>query len=335
MPRNDDHYMRNRGVRKPRAPYGDYSQAEDQDSEPEASRKSSENGARSNRQDSFRASRGAQPASFRELDRKAREEAEEEKEKKKKKDRKRLFNLLSNEALCLAIIFAMIATFNYMASDYTGEYLTSNPQLGLVKLSLLRRAASVEGELCYGRYPNMQMVGGVDPGKPNQRMEFSTPQEWQDAGNLPHKAVFLGTISSSAATGTLVDARGKYKLKLEKNMVASMFRQFQAHLPVLPTFQPPTWVKTEKPLIAPVKPGFSREEQIRQLQLPTLRKQLEEEHLLKETPAKQPGKLRANPATFKDSFDYSKYRRFQQNNAYPGRLDSGQSNYRLDSGKAR
>ncbi len=334
MPRNDDHYMRNRGVRKPRAPYGDYSSADDQGSEDMEPARAPDNGARSNRQDSFRASRGA-PASFRELDRKAREEAEEEKEKKRKKDRKRLFNLLSNEALCLAIIFAMIATFNYMSSDYTGEYLTSNPQLGLVKLSLLRRAASVEGELCYGRYPNMQMVNSVDPGKPNQRMEFSTSQEWQEAGNLPHKAVFLGTISSSAAVGTLVDARGKYKLKLEKNMVASVFRQFQAHLPVLPTFQPPTWVKTEKPLIAPTKPGFSREEQIRQLQLPALRKQLEEEHLLKETPAKQPGKRGVNPATFKDSFDYSKYRRFQQNSAYPGRLDPGQTHYRLDNGKAR
>ena len=96
-----------------------------------------------------------------------------------------------------------------------------------------------------------------------------------------------------------------------------------------------TWFFAEKPLIAPAKPGFSREEQIRQLQLPALRKQLEEEHLLKETPAKQPGKRGVNPATFKDSFDYSKYRRFQQNSASPARLDPGQSHYRLDSGKAR
>ncbi|HMY56023.1 MAG TPA: hypothetical protein PK671_23860, partial [Candidatus Obscuribacter sp.] len=106
MPRNDDHYMRNRGVRKPRNPYGDYSSADDQISEDTEPARAPDNGARSNRQDSFRASRGA-PASFRDLDRKAREEAEAEKENKRKKDRKRLFNLLSNEALCLAIIFAM------------------------------------------------------------------------------------------------------------------------------------------------------------------------------------------------------------------------------------
>lgn len=224
-------------------------------------------------------------SSFEEMDRKAKEEEKEEKEKKKKA-RKRVFKLLSNEALCLAIIFAMIASFNWLASDFTGEYLTMDKTLGLVKLSLVRRAATIEGELSYGNRPNLILTGSADPTK-ESRMEFSTSPQWQANGNIPVKAVFLGKIESNAAKGTIIDAHGKYKVKLEKNMVASIFRQMQVHLPILPTFQPPTWVKknqfdgagvsTDPNVIAPQLPegqpigqglySRSRSEQIKELHL--------------------------------------------------------------------
>lgn len=219
------------------------------------------------------------------MDRKRKEEEKEEKDKKKKA-RKRVFKLLSNEALCLAIIFAMIASFNWLASDFTGEYLTMDKTLGLVKLSLVRRAATIEGELSYGNRPNLILTSSADPTK-ESRMEFSTSPQWQANGNLPVKAVFLGKIEANSAKGTIIDAHGKYKVRLEKNMVASIFRQMQVHLPILPTFQPPTWVKRNQfdgvgaatdpnvtapqlPAGQPVGQGLysrSRSEQIKELHL--------------------------------------------------------------------
>lgn len=36
--------------------------------------------------------------------------------------------------------------------------------------------------------------------------------------------MFLGKITSSAAVGTIIDTEGKYKVKLEKNVLASPFQ---------------------------------------------------------------------------------------------------------------
>lgn len=170
------------------------------------------------------------------------ESENEEREKSDKKKRKvRVIKLVSNEMLCLGIIFAMIAVFNWLSSDYTGEYVTMNRQLGMVKLSLVRRAATVEGSLIYGHSPNLELVGKADPSKTNVRLEFATNEQWEMMGRPARKAVFLGKITSSAAIGTIVDTEGKYKVKLEKNVLASIFRQLQVHLPIIPVSRPPTF----------------------------------------------------------------------------------------------
>ena len=168
---------------------------------------------------------------------------EDQKEEKgeKKKRKVRVIKLVSNEMLCLAIIFAMIAVFNWLSSDYTGEDVTMNRQLGMVKLSLVRRAATVEGSLIYGHSPKLELVGKADPTKPNVRMEFATNEQWEMMGRPARKAVFLGKITSSAAVGTIIDTEGKYKVKLEKNVLASVFRQLQVHLPIIPVSRPPTF----------------------------------------------------------------------------------------------
>lgn len=169
------------------------------------------------------------------------DEQEKEEKGEKKKRKARVIKLVSNEMLCLAVIFAMIAVFNWLSSDYTGEYVTMSRQLGMIKLSLVRRAATVEGSLIYGHSPNLELVGKADPSKPTVRMEFATNEQWEMMGRPARKAVFLGKITSSAAVGTIIDTEGKYKVKLEKNVLASVFRQLQVHLPIIPVSRPPTF----------------------------------------------------------------------------------------------
>jgi hypothetical protein len=228
---------------------------------------------------------------FRELDRRAKEEEAFEKKEKKRK-RKRLINLISNEALCLLVIFALIGLWNYIAGDFAGEYVAHDRSLGLVKISLVRNGDKLNGELVYAGSPCLYLQGDFDQQKPKQRLVFETDPELRLQGKAM-KAVFLGTVTSSEAKGTLVDAQGKYKLKLEKNLLASLFRLIQNSVPVVPAFRPPSWVNNEKPKsFLEGKPASTasspqsekmriqrlrREAEIKALNLGALKKQIEQE----------------------------------------------------------
>lgn len=196
--------------------------------------------------DDFRRAGARRPAPRRSLDPEAaRLEAEQarEAEAEKKRSRKRLFNLLGNESLCLIIIFSLIGAWNWTAADFSGEYLTTEPKLGLVKLSLIRRAATVDGELYYNNTAAMEMHGGKgEMGKP---LDFTFESEHNP--NFHHtplavnRARFVGTIDGSTAEGMIIDRFGSHEVKLTKNLLASAFSQLQAHIPALPSLQGPTF----------------------------------------------------------------------------------------------
>jgi len=163
---------------------------------------------------------------------------EEEKEEDAKTGRKRLFKLLGNEALCLLIIFGLIATFNWIATDYSGDYLGQTKQLRLVQLSLTRRATTIDAELNYGASGMLELDTGKDHPSPKENkaitLYFATPERWRTGGRRVWKAIFQGKIDGGKAVGTITDTKGSYKVSLEKNVLTSLFRQAQAHLPRLP-----------------------------------------------------------------------------------------------------
>jgi hypothetical protein len=162
-----------------------------------------------------------------------------EKEAEKKEKSKRLRALLSNQAICLVIIFALVAGFNWMATDGTGEYITQDNALGLVKLSLVREAGYVGGELSYKGTTNLEMQQGDQPKDQQIDLTFVAADPKLIRRGLITRARFIGAIDGSVADGAIVDARGSHDVKLTKNIVASLFKQLQHHTPSVPLPRPP------------------------------------------------------------------------------------------------
>jgi hypothetical protein len=162
-----------------------------------------------------------------------------EKETEKKEKAKRLRTLLSNQAICLVIIFALVAGFNWMATDCTGEYITQDNALGLVKLSLVREAGYVDGELSYKDTTNLEMQPGDQPKDQQIDLTFVAADPKLISRGLITRARFIGAIDGSIAEGAIVDAKGSHDVKLTKNVVASLFKQLQHHTPSVPLPRPP------------------------------------------------------------------------------------------------
>ncbi len=162
-----------------------------------------------------------------------------EKEAEKKEKGKRLRTLLSNQAICLVIIFALVAGFNWMAADYSGEYITQDNALGLVKLSLVREATYVDGELSYKGTTNLEMQQGDQPKEQQVDLTFVAADPKLISRGLITRARFIGAIDGSIAEGAIVDATGSHDVKLTKNIVASLFKQLQHHTPSVQLPRPP------------------------------------------------------------------------------------------------
>ncbi len=173
----------------------------------------------------------------RKVDSKGKSAAEKAAEKKEKA--KRLRTLLSNQAICLVIIFALVAGFNWMASDYSGEYINQDSKLGLVKLSLVREATYVDGELSYKGTTNLEMQQGDQPKDQQVDLTFLAANPKLISRGLITRARFIGTIDGSIAEGAIVDAKGSHNVKLTKNIVASLFKQLQHHTPSVQLPRPP------------------------------------------------------------------------------------------------
>lgn len=173
---------------------------------------------------------------------KSKGKSQTEKESEKKERKKRLRTLLGNQTICLAIIFALIAGYSWMAADYSGEYISQDSALGLVKLSLVREASYVDGELSYKGSTNLEMQQGDQPKEQQVDLTFIGTKPANSRMKRPGlitRARFIGTIDGTIAEGAIVDAKGKHTVKLTKNIVASLFKQLQHHTPSVPLPRPP------------------------------------------------------------------------------------------------
>lgn len=172
----------------------------------------------------------------------SRGKSQTEKASEKKEREKRLRTLLGNQTICLAIIFALIAGYSWMAADYSGEYISQDGALDLVKLSLVREATYVDGELSYKGTTNLEMQQGDQPKEQQVDLTFIAAKPANSRLNrrgLITRARFIGTIDGSIAEGVIVDAKGKHNIKLTKNIVASLFKQLQHHTPSVQLPRPP------------------------------------------------------------------------------------------------
>jgi len=164
----------------------------------------------------------------------------------KKEVRKKLLTLLSNQTACLVIIFALIGAYNWMSADYSGEFISQDKELGLVKLSLIRRATTIDGELYYNDTPALEMQQGKQPKEGQVDLTFTNQNPWAVRPGSIVRSRFIGTIDSSVAEGAIVDFHGSHEVRLTKNIVASLFRQLQAHIPTWRAPTPPPLFRVPK-----------------------------------------------------------------------------------------
>jgi hypothetical protein len=139
--------------------------------------------------------------------------------------------LLMNMGLFLFVVCMSWWGLTWMLSDVTGEYSANDPRLGIVRMSLVRRAANIKGELSYGSGAMLEMnTSKLDPDAKID-LTFELPQRWVDEGQTYRAVQFHGTIKEGIASGVIQDGAGVFPVKLEKNSIASVYRQIQSHLP--------------------------------------------------------------------------------------------------------
>lgn len=154
----------------------------------------------------------------------------------------KLIRLIGAEILCLLILFGMVSGANWMATDSSGDYVKQDPKMGTIKVSLIRRATNWEGELTYRRSAPMDLVTSEISASGKTRLTFATSDAMATKFHKKSGATFEGTIQNGKLQGLLVDAYGIHKLSLEKNVITSLFRQFQSHIPNFRPPDPPSWV---------------------------------------------------------------------------------------------
>jgi hypothetical protein len=171
----------------------------------------------------------------------------------KKAKRKKLYKLLGAEALCLGILFGLIGAFNWMAGDFSGDYMGRGRELGQIRLSLARldsaRAKAglkdeMEVEMEYGRHGLLSLRPGehvaVPAGDESFTLKMVSTSKVKRIFIKPWLATFTGHIEDGKVSGTIADTTGAYKISLEKNLMTSLFRKTQDHIPTAPSVPLPS-----------------------------------------------------------------------------------------------
>ncbi|MBS2005077.1 MAG: hypothetical protein JST44_26425 [Cyanobacteria bacterium SZAS LIN-5] len=143
----------------------------------------------------------------------------------------RMQMLLLNMGLVLFVICMSWWGLSWMLSDVTGEYSANDARLGIVRMSLVRRAANIKGELSYGSGALLEMTTPKLEPDTQIDLTFELPQRWVDQGQEYRAVHFHGTIKDGTASGVIRDGAQVFPVKLEKNSIASVYRQIQSHLP--------------------------------------------------------------------------------------------------------
>ncbi|MBI4532448.1 MAG: hypothetical protein HY711_00765 [Candidatus Melainabacteria bacterium] len=145
----------------------------------------------------------------------------------------------------LAVVLVLGALgVSWSLSDISGEYESLDPELGPVRLTLIRLPVSFKGQIAFGTgAPRLITDGKLVDGK-NLELKFQVPSE--DLATQSQTATFTGVIGTSTVEGNyftskefttlegvLEEGSSSWTLTLTRNALASLYRQLQSHLPWL------------------------------------------------------------------------------------------------------
>ncbi|MDZ4835318.1 MAG: hypothetical protein SGJ27_16190 [Candidatus Melainabacteria bacterium] len=138
--------------------------------------------------------------------------------------------LIGNMGMFLTILVLGILSCMWLFSDISGEYYMRG-QGTSVRMSLIRQATSLWGELTFGPGAVLELVTTELPKDEFINLTFETPQKLQRQGVPPRVVAFSGTIKEGVIVGEFIDGKRRLKAKLERSGINSVYRQIESHLP--------------------------------------------------------------------------------------------------------
>jgi hypothetical protein len=138
--------------------------------------------------------------------------------------------LLGNMAMFLSIVGAGIFACMWLFSDISGEYYMRG-QSSMVKMSLIRQPTNLWGELTFGPGAVLQLVTTDPPKDDAIDLTFETPQYLQQQGEPVRQVSFIGVAKDGEMAGEFTEGKRRFKAKLERSGINSVYRQIESHLP--------------------------------------------------------------------------------------------------------
>lgn len=138
--------------------------------------------------------------------------------------------LVGNMIMFLSILGAGILSCMWLFSDISGEYYIRG-QSSLVKMSLVRQPTNLWGELTFGPGAVLQLVTTDPPKDETINLTFETPPKLVRQGEPFRQVSFSGVVKEGEIAGEFFDGKRRFKAKLQRSGINSVYRQIESHLP--------------------------------------------------------------------------------------------------------
>src|SRR5262249_28360095 len=116
-------------------------------------------------------------------------------------------------------------------NDVSGEYQGMDPNIGVIKLTLIRKPAAMKGQIFYGRGTPLTISSGDVTNNRDVMLTFELPKEYVDQGMQARTATLSGQIDNGVIKGTLEESGFGVPVTLVRNKISSLYMQLQSHLP--------------------------------------------------------------------------------------------------------
>lgn len=157
---------------------------------------------------------------------------------------------MGGQAMALVAFIAFTAVaIGWMFNDITGEYSGFDNRVGQIHMSIIRKATTVRSELSYGYGPILECTNPYVNGD-KITWKFQVARKWQresvpaavpgdgwsrrqgmPAAQQNRIVSFTGEINNGVVSGVLQDGMLVMPVTLNRDALASIYRQIQSHMP--------------------------------------------------------------------------------------------------------
>ena len=146
-------------------------------------------------------------------------------------DLRRGSGLIGNMVSFLAVLGLFIVSCWWLFSDISGEYYIPGRNAKSLRMSLVRQATNVYGELTIGNGATLLLVTTDPPRDENVDFVFETPKNRLRPGEKARRIEFSGIFKEGVLDGQFREGTRTIKARLERDGYTSVYRQIESHLP--------------------------------------------------------------------------------------------------------